>query len=135
MYLIVVYLNMTNLKTKWFEKWSKKRKITDSELVSTLSNIKSNIGSESLGSGLFKVRLARKGEGKSGGYRTFIIFKTNVFSIFVFGIAKNEKENLSKAELIMLRKMAKNISKLKADDFEELKNGKNFILIKEGKNE
>ena len=41
-----------------------------------------------LGGGLRKVRVAREGGGKSGGYRTLYV------SVF----AKNEKDNLTKAE-------------------------------------
>jgi hypothetical protein len=60
----------------------------------------------SLGGGLRKVRIARQGGGKSGGYRTIYVFggaRIPIFLVTVF--AKNEKDNLSKAEqadLVML---------------------------------
>lgn len=53
----------------------------------------------SLGGGLRKVRIAREGGGKSGGYRTIYVFggiEMPIFLITVF--AKNEKDNLRKAE-------------------------------------
>lgn len=53
----------------------------------------------SLGGGLRKVRIARQGGGKSGGYRTIYVFggaHVPIFLVTVF--AKNEKANLSKAE-------------------------------------
>lgn len=62
----------------------------------------------SLGGGLRKVRFARPGSGKSGGYRTIYVFGGTGIPIFLLTVfAKNEKDNLAKAEqaeLIMLSK-------------------------------
>jgi hypothetical protein len=53
----------------------------------------------SLGGGLRKVRIAREGGGKRGGYRTIYVFGGVEVPIFLLTIfAKNEKDNLSKAE-------------------------------------
>lgn len=52
-----------------------------------------------LGGGLRKVRFARPGSGKSGGYRTIYVFGGTDMPIFLVTVfAKNEKDNLSKAE-------------------------------------
>lgn len=52
-----------------------------------------------LGGGLRKVRVARAGGGKSGGYRTLYIFGGSAIPLFLVTVfAKNEKGNLSKAE-------------------------------------
>lgn len=62
----------------------------------------------SLGGGLRKVRFARPGGGKSGGYRTVYVFggaQVPIFLVTVF--AKNEKDNLSKAELAELVALSK----------------------------
>ncbi|WP_343228048.1 type II toxin-antitoxin system RelE/ParE family toxin [Stakelama flava] len=62
----------------------------------------------SLGGGLRKVRIARQGGGKSGGYRTIYVFggvHVPIFLITVF--AKNEKDNLTKAEQAELIAMSK----------------------------
>jgi len=62
----------------------------------------------SLGGGLRKVRIAREGGGKSGGYRTIYVFGGRHVPIFLVTVfAKNEKDNLSRAEqaeLVMLSK-------------------------------
>lgn len=63
----------------------------------------------SLGGGLRKLRFARPGSGKSGGYRTIYVFggtKAPIFLLTIF--AKNEKANISRTEqteLIALSKM------------------------------
>lgn len=62
----------------------------------------------SLGGGLRKLRFARPGGGKSGGYRTIYVFGGTAAPIFLLTIfAKNEKANLSRpeqAELVALSK-------------------------------
>ena len=53
----------------------------------------------SLGGGLRKLRFARPGSGKSGGYRTVYVFGGTHMPVFLVTIfAKNEKDNLSRAE-------------------------------------
>ena len=53
----------------------------------------------SLGGGLRKVRIARDGGGKSSGYRTIHVFGGAAMPIFLVTVfAKNEKDNLSRAE-------------------------------------
>lgn len=52
-----------------------------------------------LGGGLRKVRIAREGGGKSGGYRTLYVFGGATMPLFLLTVfAKNEKDNLTKAE-------------------------------------
>lgn len=62
----------------------------------------------SLGGGLRKVRIARPGGGKSGGYRMIYVFGGAQIPIFLITVfAKNEKDNLNRveqAELVMLSK-------------------------------
>jgi hypothetical protein len=62
----------------------------------------------SLGGGLRKVRIAREGGGKSGGYRTIYVFGGLEMPIFLLTVfAKNEKDNLSKSEQAKLVAMSK----------------------------
>ena len=54
----------------------------------------------SLGGGLRKVRFGREGGGKSGGYRVLFVSGGPSLPLFlVTAFAKNEKDNLTKAEL------------------------------------
>ena len=59
-----------------------------------------------LGGGVIKQRIARRGEGKSGGFRTLIVFRAGTRAIFVHGFAKSEKSNIDANELLALRKLA-----------------------------
>ncbi|KMS57571.1 toxin RelE [Sphingobium cupriresistens LL01] len=59
-----------------------------------------------LGGGVIKQRVARASQGKSGGYRTLILFRQGDRAIFAFGFAKSAQANISKADLALLREAA-----------------------------
>jgi hypothetical protein len=60
--------------------------------------------------GFRKVRVARKGMGKSGGARVVYIWRNEKFPVFLITVfPKNEKENLSMAERNTLKKRADRI--------------------------
>jgi hypothetical protein len=59
-----------------------------------------------LGGGVIKQRVARPGEGRSGGFPTLIAFKTAKRSVFMFGFAKSDMGNINDRELDDLRKAA-----------------------------
>ena len=61
-----------------------------------------------LGGGLRKVRIPREGSGKSGGYRTLYVFGGKHMPLILVTVyAKNEKDNLSSAELAAAVKLSK----------------------------
>jgi hypothetical protein len=60
--------------------------------------------------GFRKVRVARKGMGKSGGARVVYIWRNQRLPVFLIAVfPKNEKENLSMAERNALRTRANSI--------------------------
>lgn len=60
-----------------------------------------------LGRGLYKIRLARRAEGKSGGFRTIHYYRPDSGPVLLLTMfAKNEKSNLSAAELAALTRLA-----------------------------
>jgi hypothetical protein len=60
-----------------------------------------------LGGQLIKQRIPRPGGGRSSGYRTVIAFRTAQRSVFLYGFAKNERDNIGNRELDDLKKLAK----------------------------
>ena len=61
-----------------------------------------------LGGGLRKLRFAREGSGKSGGFRTVYVFGGTHMPIFLVTVfAKNERDNLGRAEQAELVALAK----------------------------
>lgn len=59
------------------------------------------------GGGVIKQRIARPGAGKSGGYRSIILYRQGDRAFFVYGYAKNELDNISKAEERDFKKLSK----------------------------
>jgi hypothetical protein len=56
--------------------------------------------------GIRKIRWAREDEGKSGGFRVIYFFYSENIPLFALNVfAKNEKENISKAERNELKKL------------------------------
>jgi hypothetical protein len=62
-----------------------------------------------LGGVVIKQRIARAGQGKSGGYRTIILYRQEQRAFFVFGFAKSEQANIDHEEEALFKKMAKEI--------------------------
>jgi hypothetical protein len=59
-----------------------------------------------LGGGVFKQRIARDGDGKSGSFRAILLFRIGEHSFFVHGFAKRDKANITTKELVALKKLA-----------------------------
>ena len=60
-----------------------------------------------LGGGIIKQRVARSGQGRSGGYRVLIAYREGVRSVFLYGFAKSERANIDADELATARDLAK----------------------------
>ena len=59
-----------------------------------------------LGGGVIKQRIARRGQGRSGGFRVIVVFRRGKRAFFVHGFAKRDRENLRRKELMALRVLA-----------------------------
>ncbi len=59
-----------------------------------------------LGGGVIKQRIARKGGGRSCGFRTIVLFRRGELAFFVYGFAKSDRENLRRNELETYRLLA-----------------------------
>ncbi len=60
-----------------------------------------------LGGGVIKQRVARHGQGRSGGYRTLILYRQAHRAFFVYGFAKSEQANISVVEEAAFKKAAR----------------------------
>jgi len=59
-----------------------------------------------LGGGVVKQRIARAGEGKSGGLRSIILFRFKGRAVFVYGFEKKDLGNIKASELAAFRELA-----------------------------
>lgn len=93
-------------KTKWFVRYAMKAQIDDDSLKEAIERAEKGLVDAELGGHVVKLRIARKGHGRSSGYRTLIAYQKNKRAIFLFGFAKNERENINDDELASLKEMS-----------------------------
>ncbi len=96
---------MSVYRTKEFSRFARRGNLGSTELLEAAKAVASGQWDADLGGGVFKQRIAREGGGKSGGFRTIILFKVGGHSFFVHGFAKNEKANITPKELKALKKL------------------------------
>lgn len=86
---------MRVFKTKVFRRFQRKENLSDDALCAAVFRAEQGLVDADLGGGLIKQRVARKGQGRSGGYRTIIAYRTAERAVFIFGFAKSRMANLS----------------------------------------
>jgi len=94
-------------KNTWFTRFAKKEGITDSELREAANRLEAGQADADLGGGVYKVRIARPGESKAGGYRVIVFFKSEERTFYHYGFAKSALANISERELKVMKKQAK----------------------------
>lgn len=75
--------NLRIFKTKWFVRFAQQNGIKDTVLCEAIANAEKGLIAADLGGGVIKQRIARPKEGKSGGYRSIILFRSGDRAIFV----------------------------------------------------
>ena len=84
--------------TKAFRRFQRKENIDDSALRGAIERAESGLIDANLGGGLIKQRVARSGEGRRGGLRTIIAYRSGGRAVFIFGFAKSRQANIGKAD-------------------------------------
>ncbi len=109
---------MRVFKNAWFRKFATKERISDTALCEAVSRAEIGLVDADLGGGLLKQRVARPGAGRSGGYRTILIFRSGARAVFVFGFAKNNRANLNAEEQAVYKAAAKLVLAFSEDQFD-----------------
>ena len=76
------------------------------------------------------MRIARSGEGKSGGYRVIVFFRSGERTFFVYGFAKSVMGNINKKQLRDFKKTAKVILSLTDNQLEGVLKTSEYFEIK-----
>lgn len=97
---------MRIFKTKNFVRFTKRERIDDARLTNAIDEAAQGLIEADLGSHVIKKRVARAGQGKSGGYRMLIAFRIKHRAVFLFGFAKNELDNIDDKQLASLQETA-----------------------------
>jgi len=94
-------------KNTWFDRFADKEGITDEDLRNAADRLEGDQSDANLGGGVYKVRVARPGEGKSGGYRVIVFFRSGKQTFYHYAYPKSSRDNIDQRELRFFKKMAK----------------------------
>ena len=97
---------MQTFKTKAFARFANREGLEDAALCEGVRRAREGLIDADLGGGVIKQRIARKGGGRSGGFRTIVLFRRGELAFFVYGFAKSERANLRRDELATFRLLA-----------------------------
>jgi hypothetical protein len=124
---------MRLFKTKLFARFASDNDIADEELRDAILHAEKGLIDADLGGGVIKQRLPREGAGRSGGFRSIILFRRADKAFFVYGFAKNDRSNIKRDELKAFRKLADTMLDLEAADLASaMKNGTITEIMRHG---
>jgi hypothetical protein len=123
-------------KNKWFHRFTCKEDITDGELKDIVKQLEKRQYYADLGGSVYKMELARKGEGKHGGFRTIVVFKSDFRSFFIYGFQKSKMDNINQKALKAFKEEAKDKLTM-TDVYIEIMKGNNDLIeiLQEEENE
>ena len=97
---------MAIYQLKTFARFARSEDISDESLGEAIERAARGLVDADLGGGLIKQRVARKGQGRRGGYRVMVAIRSADFAVFLFGFAKSAQDNLDDRQLNILRGFA-----------------------------
>jgi len=92
-------------KTKWLARFGRRARIADRSFREAIERAGRGAIDADLGGGIIKQRVARSGQGRSGGYRMLIAYQVGRRAVFLYAFAKSERENIERDELLTLREI------------------------------
>jgi hypothetical protein len=96
---------LRGFKTKWFARYARKMNIDDKLLCEAVKRAESGIIDADLGGNIIKQRIPKQGQSRAKGYRILIAYQSQTRTIFMFGFAKNERDNIDENELESLKEI------------------------------
>lgn len=97
---------MRTFKTKPFARFARREGIDDHALCDAVVRITKGLVDADLGGGVIKQRIARPGQGRSGGVRALLVLRSEEHAFFVHGFAKSDRDNLPRTELNAVQRLA-----------------------------
>ncbi len=96
---------MQTFKTKAFARFADREGLEDAALCEAVRHAGEGLIDADLG-GVIKQRIARKGGGRFGEFRTIVLSRRGELAFFVHGFAKSARDNIRRKELSGLRSLA-----------------------------
>ena len=99
---------MRIFKSKRFSRLAEKEGIIDSELKNIVIDVlEAGIANANMGGDVYKIRIARPGEGKPGGFRIIVFFRSKERTFFHYIFSKSDRVNISRKELKWFKELAR----------------------------
>ena len=111
---------MRIFKNTRFSRFADKESISGSELRETVNQLEAGRADANLGGNVYKIRVARSGEGKSGGYQVIVLFRSGDKTFYVYGFSKSERDNISEKELRRFKEIARDYFLMTVEQLEEM---------------
>jgi len=100
-------MSMKLFINKWFAKFVRKEGISNAQLHQAIREIEKGHIDADYGGGVIKQRISRTNQGKSGGYRSIILYLQGSRAFFVYGFSKSERDNIRELEKRDFKELAK----------------------------
>jgi hypothetical protein len=84
-------------RTKGFTRFARRHRIEDAALCEAVSRAERGLIDADLGGGVIKQRIARPGQGRSGGFRSIVLYRVRTRAVVVHGFAKSDQDNIDNA--------------------------------------
>jgi hypothetical protein len=107
-------------KNAWFQRFARKQRIPDKALMDAIERAEKGQINADLGGGVLKQRVARKGQGKTGGFRTIILYRAAERAFFVYAFAKSDRDNIDDNEEAQFKRAATHVLELTDEQLAEL---------------
>jgi hypothetical protein len=95
-------------KTKGVARFTRRQHIDDESLREAIERADRGLIDADLGGGLIKQRVARPGQGRSGGFRMIVAYLVAGRAVFLHGFAKSDRDNIEDDDLQTLRTIGEN---------------------------
>ena len=94
--------------TRGVMRFARRQRIADASLSEAIERAERGIIDADLGGGLIKQRVARPGQGRSGGFRMIVAYRAAGRAVFLYAFAKSDRDNIDDDELEALRTIGAN---------------------------
>ena len=89
-------------------RFARRQRIADASLSEAIERAERGTIDADLGGGLIKQRVARLGQGRSGGFRMIVAYRAAGRAVFLYAFAKSDRDNIDDDELAALRTIGAN---------------------------
>ena len=111
---------MRVFKNTRFTRFARQENISDLDLCQAIHRAQRGLIDADLGGGVIKQRIPRPNQGRSGGFRSIILFRVAERAVFVYGFAKNDQDNISDDNLKAFKLLADTVLKLNDEEIQTL---------------